>query len=169
MLIFVAANIEHAFVFDSAQTGRKPVMRRATRAVVTASVMLASLGTASAAHAETTSAPVGGGVAPMADTSTKLSSGTLYFTATNGRSVSGNASLFYSVVRYDKSSGSTISVKFLVDKGSSELASGIYSIASGQSKSHSFGGSGVPSSCRVVGGMDVAGQGYFWTPALNPC
>ncbi|MFE7235974.1 hypothetical protein ACWCRF_18860 [Streptomyces sp. NPDC002405] len=130
-------------------------MRRALRSAVVVTAALASLGMGATAWAATTS--------------TSLSNGKLTFESTNGRSVSGNSSLFYSAVSYQKTGGSAVSVKFLVDVGSKEYVSPVYSVSSGQTKSYSFGGNPVPSSCRSVGGMDVAGQGYFWTPALNPC
>ena len=103
-----------------------------------------------------------------ATTSTQLSNGTLYSTVENGRYVTGNSSLFYSSVKYSKTGGSTVSAKFVMDAGSAWTSSS-YSISSGQTKSHSFGGLPVPSTCRATGGLNVSGQGYFWTPSLNPC
>ncbi|WP_327242450.1 hypothetical protein [Streptomyces sp. NBC_01320] len=82
--------------------------------------------------------------------------------------MSGNSSLFYSTVKYSKSGGSTVSVNLLMDAGT-VYSSGTYSVASGQSASISFGGKPVPSGCRATGGIKAAGQGYFWTPSLNPC
>ncbi|MEU2183982.1 hypothetical protein [Streptomyces thermolilacinus] len=87
----------------------------------------------------------------------------------NGRFVSGNSSLFYSAVSYKKTSGSTIYASFLLDTSAKTYSSSTYTIAAGQTKAHSFGGLPVPSGCRVVGGLHPSGQGYFWTPALNPC
>ncbi|MER6713243.1 MULTISPECIES: hypothetical protein [unclassified Streptomyces] len=130
-------------------------MRRSMRSAVVVATAMASLGMGTAAWAATTS--------------TSLSNGTLTFESTNGRQVTGNSSLFYSAVKYNKTGGGSISLKFLVDVGSKEYVSPVYSMSSGQTKSHSFGGNPVPSSCRSTGGMDVAGQGYFWTPSLNPC
>ncbi|MGI5252519.1 hypothetical protein [Actinacidiphila glaucinigra] len=104
-----------------------------------------------------------------ATTSTSLSNGTLYSTVENGRTVSGNSSLFYSSAKYTKTGGGTVSVKFVMDAGTVYSSASSYSVASGQSKSHSFGGLPVPSGCRATGGMNVSGQGYFWTPPLNPC
>jgi len=130
-------------------------MRRSIRSAVVIATAMASLGMGTAAWA--------------GSTSTKLSNGTLSFDSTNGRLVSGNSSLFYSAVKYSKTGGGSISLKFLVDVGSKTYTSPSYSMTSGQSKTHSFGGNPVPSSCRSTGGINVSGQGYFWTPSLNPC
>ncbi|WP_327242448.1 hypothetical protein [Streptomyces sp. NBC_01320] len=83
--------------------------------------------------------------------------------------MSGNSSLFYSTVKYSKSGGSTVTAILVMDSGSTVYSSGASNVASGASKSYSFGGKPVPSSCRATGGMTVSGQGYFWTPSLNPC
>ncbi|MGW1207010.1 hypothetical protein [Streptomyces cyaneofuscatus] len=103
-----------------------------------------------------------------ASTSTKLSNGTIHSTVENGRQVSGNSSLFYSVVKYSKTGGSKVSVTLLMDAGK-PYSSGSFSVSSGQTATHSFGGKPVPSGCRATGGINAAGQGYFWTPSLNPC
>ncbi|MGI5252518.1 hypothetical protein [Actinacidiphila glaucinigra] len=104
-----------------------------------------------------------------ATTSTSLSNGTLYSTVENGRTVSGNSSLFYSTVKYTKTGGGTVSAALVMDASGTVYSSGAFSLSSGQSKSYSFGGKPVPSGCRATGGMTVSGQGYFWTPPLNPC
>lgn len=104
-----------------------------------------------------------------ATTSTQLSNGTLYSTVENGRSVTGNSSLFYSSVKYSKTGGSTISAVFAMDASGTIYKSSGFSLSSGETKSYSFGGKPVPSGCRATGGMTVSGQGTFWTPTLNPC
>ncbi|MGW1207009.1 hypothetical protein [Streptomyces cyaneofuscatus] len=104
-----------------------------------------------------------------ASTSTKLSNGTLHSTVENGRLVSGNSSLFYSVVKYSKTGGSTVTATLVIDAGGKVYASSPSNVASGKSKSFSFGGKPVPTTCRATGGMNVSGQGWFWTPSLNPC
>jgi hypothetical protein len=120
----------------------------------------------------TTALVLSGASAYAASTSTKLSNGTLYFTAEDGSVVSGNSSLFYGVTKYAKSGGSTVNVYLKMDTKNAIFSSPQKTVSSGQTVEYSFGGKSKAQyapDCKATGLMDASNGGPYYTPTVTFC
>jgi hypothetical protein len=112
-----------------------------------------------------------GGSAFAVGTSTKLSNGTLYFEAQDGSQVSGNRTLFYSMTKYTKTGGGSVSIRLGLDTTDRRKLTDAMTISSGQTKAHSWGGLS-----KAVYAPDCAASGYmqattgsYYTPTVHFC
>lgn len=160
-------------------------MRRIVRAGVAAALLISPVLTtvdAQAASADQSpksggvsveindgSAPVkSGGVAPMS--STKLSSGTLYFTGVNGIQVGSSYNSMLAYIKYEKTSGGQIYAEFEYEEGGvTHWDQGAFYQNAGETRSYSWGIVPLPANCSAIGKMWVSGQQTFQTPPEHPC
>ncbi|KWT63423.1 hypothetical protein ADL21_03155 [Streptomyces albus subsp. albus] len=104
-------------------------------------------------------------------TSTKLSNGTLSFTAVNGRYIGTTGTNFFSSTTYHKTGGSTVSLTFGLDTQKAEYNSGTKTVKAGQTVSHNFGGKPVSDilKCYAIGFMRSGGKLYETPSIKNLC
>lgn len=116
---------------------------------------------------------VGGTTAAYAvTTSTKLSNGTLSFTAQDG-SAYGDSSVFYASTAYKKTAGSTVSVRLEMITKDGRFGSGdaYQSVSVGKTAITQWGGvskSYYASDCKATGSMWATGSVYY-TPTVHFC
>ncbi|MFD5415781.1 hypothetical protein [Streptomyces nojiriensis] len=117
---------------------------------------------------------VGGTAAAHAvTTSTKLSNGTLSFTAVDGSAVNGDSSVFFASTAYKKTGGSTVSVRLEMITKDGRFGSGdaYKSVSAGQNVITQWGGiskSYYASDCKATGSMWATGSVYY-TPTVHFC
>ncbi|MEW1659690.1 hypothetical protein [Streptomyces sp. NPDC093707] len=126
--------------------------RRTMRGMAIAGALLVAMGS--------TAAYAGGSV------STKLSNGTLYFEAHNGREIGQSSNKVFSGVRYKKDSGATVTAILHVMTDKINAKSAAKTVKAGQtiSYSYTFPVSDTPD-CSAAGVM-TSGGSWFETPSV---